>query len=146
MSTVKFLTIISPQSSDYSMQFADIPVSRFLQGQLITDMQSVIQACRHWKDHTVLYSTCYRKSLPKSITRFQDWVSSTTLAEQCLWLMYLAEERIIDAAKTEKQLVTCTGCNWSSIDMRSGISIDTSCGHALKTVTTQVKLQKWTRC
>jgi len=25
--------------------------------------------------------------------------------------MYLAEERIIDAAKTEKQLVTCTGCN-----------------------------------
>jgi len=25
--------------------------------------------------------------------------------------MYLAKERIIDAAKTEKQLVTCTGCN-----------------------------------
>jgi len=25
--------------------------------------------------------------------------------------MYLAEERIIDAAKSEKQLVTCTGCN-----------------------------------
>ena len=28
------------------------------------------------KKTTILYSTCYRKSLPKSSTRFQDWASS----------------------------------------------------------------------
>jgi len=44
-----------PTISDYSMQFADIPVFSFLQEWLITDMQSVIQACRHWKDHTYCF-------------------------------------------------------------------------------------------